>query len=282
MNLIPIESLTDPLIAEYANIRDSELSQRTDPLNPDGHHGLFIAEGELVFDRLIHSAYPTKSVLLTPNRLETVRSKLDLLPTSTPIYLVAQAALNEIVGFNMHRGLLAIGLRTRPHTFVDFLSLAGPLIILEDLTNHDNLGGIFRNAAALGGPGCAVLLSPRCADPLYRKALRVSMGNVLTVPFARLQNWPAPLQQLRNAGWTIAALSPDHSAEDLPSAAARLANTRVALILGSEGPGLTSAAESSSDIRVRIPMRPLSTGETIDSLNVAMAAGLALYKFGRG
>jgi tRNA G18 (ribose-2'-O)-methylase SpoU len=286
MLLTPITTLADPRIAEYANLRDAELAQRLDPLDAAAHRGLFIAEGELVVRRLLGSRFRTRSVLLAPSRLAPLRPDLDRLSPQTPVYVAEQPLFNAIVGFNMHRGLLAIGERPPPLPLTSFLTLPGPLIVLEDLVNHDNLGGIFRNAAALGGPGCAVLLSPRCADPLYRKSLRVSMGHVLTVPFTRSGAWPDDLDALREAGCTVLALTPTGAegaeATDLATAAAGLGGNRVALVLGSEGAGLAEATLKRADRAVRIPMRPPpGGGPPIDSLNVAMAAGIALYHLGR-
>ncbi|MFN7021542.1 MAG: TrmH family RNA methyltransferase [Phycisphaerales bacterium] len=279
MNLIPVADLADPRLAPYANMRDAELAQRADPLDESAHAGLFIAEGELVVERLIASDFPVRSVLLTPTRLDAMRPLLERLSPSTPIYLAAPPVLSAIVGFNMHRGVLAVGARSRRLALDDLLRLRGPLVILEDLTNHDNLGGIFRNAAALGGPGCGVLLSPRCADPLYRKSLRVSMGHALSVPFVRLTDWPGELARLAAAGFDLLAMTPGGGAVDLETAAAHRGR-RVAIVLGAEGPGLSGAAIGSCDRKVRIHMRPGPSGRTIDSLNVAMAAGIALYRLG--
>jgi tRNA G18 (ribose-2'-O)-methylase SpoU len=274
MPLIPIQSLDDPRLADYANIRDAELAQRADPLDAQAHRGLFIAEGELVARRLFSSRYRTASVLTTPTRLESVRDAVDRLPPEVPVYLADQDVLNAVVGFNMHRGLLALGSRGRAPGLDDLLGLPGPIVVLEDLVNHDNLGGIYRNAAALAGPGVGVLLSPRCADPLYRKSLRVSMGHVLSVPTARSTSWPADLDRLRTAGFTLLATTPDPGAtdlRDLPPAG------RWALLLGSEGPGLSDVAQRSADIRVRIAMNPADPA-SMDSLNVAMAAGICLHR----
>ena len=281
MAFIPISALNDPRVAPYANLRDAELAQRRDPLDPDAHAGLFVAEGELVLDRLIRSEFVTDSVLLMPGRIESLMPRLSELPPETPMYVAEPEVFNQIVGFNMHRGVLAIG-RRREHWPLERLSgLPGPLVILEDLVNHDNLGGIFRNAAGLGGLGVGVLLSPRCADPLYRKSLRVSMGHVLSVPFGRTGDgsWPGgAFAALHAAGWETWALTPDASALDLQAAAAK-AGSRIALVLGSEGPGLAEDTLREARRRVRIPMppAPLAREGSIDSLNVAMAAGIGLY-----
>lgn len=281
MAFIPVTSLGDPRLAAYANLRDAELAQRRDPVDAAAHGGLFIAEGELVLERLIRSEFATESVLLTPRRLESLTPMLSLLPPETPIFVAEPEMLNQVVGFNMHRGVLAIGRRRNHWPLERLAGLSGPLLVLEDLVNHDNLGGIFRNAAGLGGAGVGVLLSPRCADPLYRKSLRVSMGHVLSVPFGRAGDgtWPGDaLATLHNAGWETWALTPELAAPELETAAGTR-RTRIALLLGSEGPGLRDETQQRSLKRVRIPMppAPMAQGGPIDSLNVAMAAGIGLY-----
>ena len=153
-------------------------------------------------------------------------------------------------------------------------SSVGVVLVLEGVSNADNVGGVFRNAAAFGVRG--VLLSPTCCDPLYRKAIRTSMGAVLRVPFARLDDWPAGLTPMRGAGFTIAALTPRAPSETLDAFAARPRPERLALLVGTEGAGLTLAAESAADHRVRIPI-----DERVDSLNVAVAVGIALYALSR-
>jgi tRNA G18 (ribose-2'-O)-methylase SpoU len=269
--------LPDPRLVVYANMRDAELAQRADPLDDRAHAGLFIAEGHLVLSRLARSTYPVHSVLTTPARLPDLADTLDRLHPDVPVFVAPPSVLSAVVGFNMHRGVLGVGIRPPPPSFDQLASRPGPLLILEDLVNHDNLGGIFRNAAALAGPGVGVLLSPRCADPLYRKSLRVSMGLALSVPFARATDWPDPIARLRARGWKTWALTPRVGAADLAHLA-RSTTGPVALILGSEGPGLTDAAIAQSDHPVRIAMHPADPA--VDSLNVAMAAGIALALLG--
>ena len=281
-----ITSLADPRIALYANMRDAELAQREDPLDARAHAGVFIAEGELVVRRLASSRFRTQSILTTPTRLRTLDDLAAQLPSDTPIYLAEQEVLNQIVGFNMHRGVLAIGERTGSDDLESLLARPGPVIVLEDLTNHDNLGGVFRNAAALGGAGVWVLLSPRCADPLYRKSLRVSMGLALSVPYVRAADteWPGVLDRLRGAGYAAWAMTPRKGAVGMREAVAGRSGSggsgKVALVLGSEGPGLTEACIRACDRAVCIEMD--KADEAVDSLNVTMAAGIALYALGRG
>ncbi|MBX3385876.1 MAG: RNA methyltransferase [Phycisphaeraceae bacterium] len=281
---IPVSSIDDPRIADYANIRDAELMQRRDPLDARAHRGLFIAEGELVVRRLVGSGFPTRSLFTVDRHADKLADLAPLLPHDTPLYVAPQDVLNGVVGFNIHRGVLAVGLRTPPPTLAGLLDRSGPFLILEDLCNHDNLGGIFRNAAALGGTGSAVLLSARCADPLYRKSLRVSMGNTLAVPFARLDDWPAPAgadaSAIRSAGIQTWALTPAPDATDIADAVAELRpDARVAMLLGSEGPGISEEAMRTADRRVRIAMNRASP--SVDSLNVAVAAAIALHELAK-
>ncbi len=278
--LIDVADISDPRLAEYANMRDAELAQRADPLDARAHGGLFIAEGDLVVRRLIASRFRTRSVLLTPTRLDAMRADIERLPTETPVYVAPPPVLNGIVGFNMHRGLLAIGERAGAgeRAVDELLTHDGPLIVLEDVNNHDNLGGVFRCAASLGGGGVGVVLSPRCADPLYRKALRVSIGCVLSVPFARSAAWPEDLERMRGMGWHVLAMTPAADAVDVGEAmaASRKAGAKIALLLGAEGPGLSAEAMRAATARVRIPMHRASP--EVDSLNVHVAAGIGLYE----
>lgn len=279
MNLIPVSTLSDPRLAPYANMRDAELAQRTDPLDAAAHGGLFIAEGELVVGRLIASRFRVQSVLTTESRMETLRDSLAPLAPETPLFIADQQTMNQIVGFNMHRGVLAIGVRGPSLSLPELLLRGGPIVVLEDLTNHDNLGGVFRNAAALGGTGVCVVLSPRCADPLYRKSIRVSMGAALCVPFIRATAWPDVLQDIAAAGYQVWGMTPGADTVELSEATRGLGPTsRVAVLLGSEGPGLTPEALAACTKRVRIAMR--KTDPTIDSLNVAMASGISLHCLG--
>lgn len=302
MPIIPIASKEDPRIANYLGVRDAELRRE----RFDAPGGLFIAEGELVFRRLLASPYATQSVLLTPSRLRTVQDAVDQLPPDVPIYMVDQALMNDIVGFNIHRGVLALGIRGTEPDLPTALARASCAVVLEDLANHDNIGAIFRNVAALAGlpsrptGGGLVLLSPRCSDPLYRKAIRVSMGWVLGVPFARLDPWPASLAALRSAGYTILALHPHPDARDISAVAAHLAASdsprKIAIVVGTEGAGLSKMALEAADQYVRIPMRGQTShvrpengpsadengdnsgDEGVDSLNVGVAVAIALHR----
>src|SRR3954468_5580220 len=258
-----VDDVSDPRVDDY---RDLTAADRR-PDRPGGR-GLVIAEGVVVVRRLLDSPYPVRSLLGVPRRL----AQLDLSTVDAPAYAANADTMARIVGFHLNRGVLAVADRAPTPSLAD-LSRGRLLAVLEGVNDHENLGALFRNAAALGVDG--VLLGPRCADPLYRRSVRVSMGHVLRVPFAALPGeWPGSLDALRAAGLTVAALTPAPDA--VPLAAAGLTGTRTALLLGAEGPGLSDAALVAADLRVRIPM---ATG--VDSLNVATAAAVAFHEVTR-
>jgi tRNA G18 (ribose-2'-O)-methylase SpoU len=260
--MIAITNPDDPRIAKYRSLSDAELLRA---------HGLFIAEGRLVVRRLLTaSSFVTRSILVTAAALESLSDLLENRP-ALPVFVADHAVLNDIAGFNIHRGCLAIGERPAP-TSVEALMASVPrtVVVLEAVTNADNVGGLFRCAAALGAG--AVVLGPRCCDPLYRKAIRTSMGASLHVPFGAAARWPETLDYLRASAYTVVAFTPAADAVALDDAGGRLrAEPRLALVFGSEGEGLTPMALERSDIRVRIP---IATG--VDSLNVIAAAAIAL------
>lgn len=264
--LIEVEDPADPRLDDY---RDLTTADRR-PDRPGGR-GLVIAEGVVVVRRLIDSPYPVRSLLGVPRRLAELAD--DLAPLDVPAYGADAVTMAAAVGFHLNRGVLAVADRAAPPDPLALAAGARLLAVVEAVNDHENLGSLFRNAAALGVDG--VLLGPRCADPLYRRSVRVSMGHVLRVPFAALPGeWPGSLDALRSAGLTVAALTPAPDA--VPLAAAGLAGSRTALLLGAEGPGLTDAALAAADVRVRIPM---ATG--VDSLNVATAAAVAFHEVTR-
>lgn len=266
LNIVAIDDPEDPRVAAYRNLPDPDLRRHRE----HAARGLFMAEGELVVRTLIRSGYGVVSVLLTQGRLESIGRDLALLPIGTPIYLAGQGVMDAVAGFHIHRGILACGVRPEPVDVSELLGGARRLVVMEAIANHDNMGGIFRNIAALGGAGAAGVLCPRCCDPLYRKAIRVSIGHVLSVPFARARDWPGALDQIRGAGFTLIGLSPGSQAEPI---GALEPVERPALVLGSEGAGLSEQTRSMCDCLVRIPMAP-----GVDSLNVVVAAGIALHR----
>lgn len=274
--VIPITSLAaDARLAPYANQRDAHL--RAPHLNPDAPSdaaGSFIAEGELVVRTLLRSPYPTRSLLVRDAYLTKILPDVEAAEararSTFPVFTASQEVLDQIVGFHIHRGVLACADRPAPPLSLDeVLTNARTLILLEDLSNHDNVGGIFRNAGCLAPPDrTAVVLSPRSCDPLYRKSLRVSMGHVLRVPFVQPVDWDQTLAKVAAAGFTLAAMETGPSAVDIGSVQWP---QRTALVLGAEGPGLRPETLARCALRVRIPMSPGA-----DSLNVAHACGIAL------
>jgi tRNA G18 (ribose-2'-O)-methylase SpoU len=265
--LIPLTSTSDPRLADYANLTDAQLRSR------DFHaqRPVFIAEGELVVRKLLTSRFPIRSLLLSHQGHERLQDALTTLPHDTPIFLADNPTLESIVGFPFHRGVLACGLR-RPNPPLADLLTARLLVVCEDTANVDNMGAIFRNLGCLAGRASAVLLSPGCCDPLYRKALRVSIGLALHIPFATLEPWPTALTQVAAAGFKLLALTPDPAATPLIDIA-QTSSERFAILLGAEGPGLSPGAFQHSTLRVRIPM-----AEGADSLNVATAAAIVLSR----
>jgi len=243
-------------------------------------HGLFVAEGRLVVQQLLRTPrLRVHSLLVTDAALESVG--VGLRQADAPVYVAPQRVLNEIVGFNIHRGCLALGVRPDALGVRDFIQgddLAAPssaisrLVVLEAVSNVDNIGGIFRSTAALGGHG--IVLGPGCGDPLYRKAIRTSIGATLRLPYASATSWPDALDDLRAAGFTLAALTPRAHGQPLEDVAADLrARPRIALLLGTEGDGLSARVIDRADLLVRIPM-----AAGADSLNVTTAAAIALYR----
>jgi tRNA G18 (ribose-2'-O)-methylase SpoU len=260
--ITPIADPIDPRVDDY---RDLTAADRR-PDRPGGR-GLVIAEGVVVVRRMISSPYPLRSLLGVPRRLDELAA--DLTGLDVPAYAADAATMAAVVGFHLNRGVLAVADRATPPDVAALVHDAQLVAVCEGVNDHENLGALFRNAAALGVD--AVLLGPRCSDPLYRRSVRVSMGHVLRVPFAALPGrWPASLDVLRDAGLRIAALTPAADAQPLRTAG--LEGERVAVLLGAEGPGLTPDALAAADLRVRIPM-----ASGVDSLNVATAAAVAFH-----
>lgn len=254
-----VNGLDDPRLDDYRNVPDPDLLRR---------RGIFVAEGRLVVRRLLEAPrFRTRSVLLTHAAYTGLADVVDRWP-DLPVYVVTQNAMNEITGFNIHRGCLAIGERPPATRWIDDVQDASLVVVLERVSNADNVGGIFRSAAAFGAD--AVLLGPACADPLYRKAIRTSMGAALRVPFAWLQDWPADLARLQAVGFRLLALTPSEPAMPLRDIAP---TARLALLVGHEGDGLSDEVRAAADLCARIPM-----AAGVDSLNVATAASVALYE----
>ena len=262
--IVTIDSLDDPRVAEYRDVPDPERLRR---------HGVFVAEGRVVVRHLLASPrFETRSVLVSPPALEGLRDAIEL-RADLPVFVMPVDRLTALVGFNIHRGCLAIGARPPAAIVGDWWREASPgglVVAAERVGNADNLGALFRNALAFGAGG--ILLSPGCCDPLYRKAIRVSTGAALRLPYAVDGQWPGSLRTLREAGARVLALTPRRPAIDLDEALSAIPpGTAVALLLGHEGDGLSDEAMAAADARVRIALSP-----AVDSLNVATAAGIAL------
>lgn len=258
--IVRVGDLQDPRLGDYARVGDPAwLRER----------GLFVAEGRLVVRRLIeHRRFAVESILLTGTALASMEDVAS--GAECPVYVCERETLNHLTGFNFHRGCLALA-RRGDRSPVNALLGARVLVAMEGVANPDNVGGIFRNALALGADG--VLLDPTSGDPLYRKAIRTSMAATLRVPFARAERWPGDLTGFTDAGFAIVALTPHGAARDIEDVARDRAGERLMLLLGHEGSGLSAEALSASTVRCRIPIDPAS-----DSLNVAVASGIALAR----
>lgn len=263
-----IADLDDPRVAPFRALREREL--RTQATARE--RGWFVAEGKLVFERLLASRFHVASVFVDEKRVEELRPLLERLPAETPIFTAPIELHAKISGAKFHQGLLALGESGPAFDASTVIDRAELLVVLEGLVNHDNLGAVFRNVAALAGEKGAVLLDPRSVDPLYRKSIRVSMGWALHVPFARLEPWPEALECVRSAGFTLLALTPRAGAVDIDRIAA-MRPKRVALLVGAEEPGLSEEALAAADQRVKIPIT-----EHVDSLNLAAATAIALHR----
>ncbi|WP_375486294.1 TrmH family RNA methyltransferase [uncultured Jatrophihabitans sp.] len=248
----------DPAFDDFRDLTDADV-------RPD-RRGVVIAEGVNVVERLLHSPYPVRAVIGVPARLEALAPALA--GHDVPVLSVDKWLLSQVVGFRVTRGVLASADRLPPRDPDELIAASPRLAVLESLNDFENLGSLFRNAAAFGVDG--VLLDPQCADPLYRRSVRVSMGHVLRVPFAVLPGaWPEALDRVRAGGHRVLAMTPrgevDLRRAEVPA--------RWALLLGAEGPGLSPATLAAADNRVRIPM-----ADGVDSLNVATAAAVGFAR----
>ncbi|MEW2418641.1 RNA methyltransferase [Streptomyces sp. NPDC046866] len=268
-DLITVEDPDDPRLRDYTGLTDVELRRRREP-----EEGLFIAEGEKVIRRAKDAGFEMRSMLLSAKWVDVMRDVIDELPA--PVYAVSPELAERVTGYHVHRGALASMQRKPLPTAAELLAGEGAgegaghrIAVFEGFVDHANLGAAFRSAAALGIS--AILLSPDCADPLYRRAIKVSMGSVFSVPYARLDDWPADLEKVREAGYRILAMTPSAKATPLDQIPPERFE-RCAIMLGSEGHGLSTHALRAADEWVRIPM-----AEGIDSLNVAAASAVAFY-----
>jgi tRNA G18 (ribose-2'-O)-methylase SpoU len=267
---IAIEDPADPRLAEYVDLRDVNLRKLL-----DAEHGIFIAEGEKVIRRAAETGYEPRSFLLTPRWLDSLADVLERWP-DVPVYVVTPELAEQVTGFHVHRGALASYHRRPVRTLTSVLDGAARILVLEDLVDHTNVGAIFRCAAALGIDG--LVLSPRCADPLYRRAVKVSMGAVFAIPYTRMADWHDGLTAVREAGFRLLALTPADDAVSLDDVDT---DGRIALMLGSEGHGLSSRWLHEADQAVRIAMSPKAMELGVDSLNVVAAAAIACHTLAR-
>lgn len=260
--VVVVDDPGDPRLADYRDLTDVELRRRVEPA-----HGLFVAEGEVVIRRAVAAGFRPRSVLMEPRWLGSLADLTEGL--DAPVLLASPELLRSVTGYRVHRGALAAMARRPLPSVTAVTEPASRLLLLEGLVDHTNVGAVFRSAAALGFDG--VLVDPTCADPLYRRSVRVSMGTVFAVPWTRLADWPGTLDRLRTQGFVVAALTPSPDAEPLGAFASR-APDRLVLALGAEGGGLSRPALDRVDVSVRIPM-----ARGVDSLNVAAACAVACY-----
>ena len=267
MQVVQLRGLDDPRFVDrelYAAIGDHERLWAAD---------LFVAEGRLVVARLIERRRGlVRSLLLNPAAFQALQADAAFLDDGVNAFVCDTRDFQTLTGHDIHRGCLALASRPPVSTVHQVSAAARTLVMMEDVGNADNVGGIFRNAAAFGVGG--VVLSRGCGDPFYRKTIRTSMAAVLTIPFAMVEGeWRQTLETIRHEGFQLVALTPDASAVDLDTFARSARADRVALLVGAEGPGLSPASTDAADVRVRIPIR----GE-VDSLNVSVAIGIALHR----
>lgn len=264
---IDITDPADPRLADYVSLRDVSLRRSL-----EAAEGLFIAEGAKVIRRACEAGYRPRSFLLAPRWIDGLRDVLDAV--DAPVYVLTESMAEQVTGFHVHRGALASMERQTRWRAEDLLG-ARRLVVCEDIVDHTNVGAIIRCAAGLGWDG--VLLAPRAADPLYRRAIKTSMGTVFALPWARLEDWSQGLLRLKEHGFTVAAMALSDDSVGLDEFAADLRERprKVALLMGTEGAGLSSHWIGQADVVVRIPM-----ARGVDSLNVAAAAAVACHALG--
>lgn len=260
---VPVDDPQDPRVADFVGLRE-----RT----AEDEGAWFVAEGPQVVRHLLSSDYRLRSLLVTERGRRALAGEIERLEGR--VLVAEQSVLDAICGFHFHRGALASADRTPLPDFRSLVPGARLLLLLEGVNDHENLGALFRNAAGFGVDG--VILDPTAADPLYRRSVRVSMGHVLHMPWTRFAAWPEGLDEVRSAGFVIAALTPAPGSEPIDAVAADPPE-KLAFLVGAEGPGLSDAALAAADRRIRIPLSP-----RVDSLNVATAAAIAFHRLAPG
>lgn len=264
MTIHYLASADDPRVADYTRLTDVHLRKLREPAE-----GMYIAESSRVLRRALAAGHRPRSFFLAEKWLADLQDVFAAHP-EVPVFVGSAGLLEEITGFHLHRGAMAAMERPAPVPLPELLAGSRRVAVLEDIVDHTNVGAIFRSAAALDID--AVLVSPRCGDPLYRRSVRVSMGTVFQVPWARLGNWPGDLQVLRDHGFTVAALELTDDAQDVDAVAASDPD-KLALVLGTEGAGMSATTLAAVDLAVKIPMR-----NGVDSLNVAAASAVAFWE----
>ena len=275
LRIIDVDTVGDPRLADYTRLTDAGLRTHL-----EAEHGLFIAEGTKVITRAVAAGYGVRSMLIGKSRLADLPALGEAAggAGAAVVYVVPDEIAESLTGYRVHRGALAsLGRKPLPEVR-SVIGDARRIVVLEDLVDHGNVGAIFRCAAALGVD--AVVLSPRCADPLYRRSVKVSMGAVFAVPYARMSGWYDGLAELRSGGFRLLALTPDERA--IPMTSALREAGRVALLLGTEGDGLSARWLEEADVAVRIPMSPSARAAGVDSLNVVAAAAIACHLLAQG
>lgn len=264
MMVVPVSDPDDPRLVELSGLTDAEARART-----EAQHGCFVAEGLLAVEAVLGSAHPLRSLLVAENKIDRVTELLTSAsaPPDLPVYVGSRSLLRSVTGFDIHRGVVASAGRLPLRRPEELLAATDRVVVVEGVNDHENLGALFRNAAAFGAG--AVLLDPTCADPLYRRSVRVSVGHVLRVPWTRIPAAPPGIEQIRAAGHAVLALTPTGDTT-VHEAARRWRGAPLAWAVGAEGPGLGAEALASADARVRIPL-----ASAVDSLNVATAAAVA-------
>jgi tRNA G18 (ribose-2'-O)-methylase SpoU len=266
-----ITHIDDPRLEPYRMVREPESLHKS---------GLFIAESRRAVERLLsRSRFTAQSVFVTETALRAMEPILSLHAGDIPIYLGTRELMNQVAGFNIHRGCLAAGSRGRALEIADLIapwSAPSLVVITESVSDPDNIGAIFRNSHAFGCTG--VVLAAGSADPLYRKAIRVSLSASLMLPFAVVSDWPEPtFSSIKKAGYTVVAVTPHSPATPISPDLVKRLGTRIALLFGAEGDGLSRDALQRADVRVRIPM-----ANEVDSINVAAASAIALHTLSQG
>ena len=261
--ILQVADLEDPRLDEYLRLSEAHLRMRTDVEN-----GLYIAESTKVVQRAINAGHVPRSFLLAEKHLDQLAEEFNRFPDA-PIFIGDDRQLQDLVGFHLHRGAMAAMNRPEPLDLDDVLEASSRIAILEDIADHTNLGAIIRSASGLGVD--AVLLTPKCVDPWYRRSARVSMGTVFDLPWVRMQSWPEDLQTLKNHGYEMLAMELTDDATPLNEVEIK-AGQKVAMILGNEGRGVTDEALAAVDRTVIIPMH-----RDVDSLNVGAASAIAFW-----